>query len=140
MFDNVLFNINGRGPELLADVIKLAITQEGSITHYPNIVGWRFDEEYGVLLANWVSGYATTPKGEGYNIFTTPLTPLQAAEFTILELNKHDQVPLGEWEDDADHDGHNTIGWRAYREAWGHFDNDYYGLLAIKQVYLWHGK
>ena len=44
------------------------------------------------------------------------------------------------WDDDYDHDGHNSSGWRVYCEDWGHVAEKSGALVAIKPIHLWHGK
>lgn len=142
MFDNKLFNVNGRGPEMLAKTIDLAFHQEWGNFMGANsegvITGWRFSPTAGIILTYSQSDGVITK----YNKFVTPLSLLDAAKFVIrqLESDESQAVPLERWEDNMDHDGHNSIGWRAYLGDWGQIDSDWYALVAIKRVYLWHGK
>jgi hypothetical protein len=131
--DNKLLNINGRKEDLLAKAIDLAIAQGGWIN--TTITGWYFDPQYGIILTTW-------EPGSQYNKFLTPLSAEETAGFVFNWLSKDEAktVPLGQWEGDIDHDGHNTPGWRLYSGDWGHVGDDWSALCAIKRVYLWYGK
>jgi hypothetical protein len=140
MFDNKIFNINGKGKEMLDVTLQLAIYQDwgplrGALRGM-QFTGWRFDPEAGLVLTTY-----DTP-GKDYNVFVTPLSTEQTAEFVINQITRpeYKDIPLGQWEDDADHDGHNSRGWRAYMGDWGQIGGDWRSLIAIKPVYLWHGK
>jgi hypothetical protein len=140
MFDNKIFNINGKGKEMLDVTLQLAIYQDwgplrGALRGM-QFTGWRFDPEAGLVLTTY-----DTP-GKDYNVFVTPLTTEQTAEFVINQITRpeYKDIPLGQWEHVLDHDGHNSHGWRAYVGDWGNIGNDWKGLIAIKPVYLWHGK
>jgi hypothetical protein len=140
MFDNKLFNINGKGKEMLDVTLQLAIYQHWgalkSAIREMTFTGWRFDSQAGLVLTTY-----DTPRKD-YNVFVTPLTTEQTAEFVINQIARpeYKDIPLGHWEDDCDHDGHNSHGWRAYMGDWGQIGSDWHSLLAVKPVYLWHGK
>jgi hypothetical protein len=141
MFDNKLFNVNGRGVATLAKTLQLALYQEfGDDKAYGGgnrtFTGFKFNPTAGIILT-----LIQAPDQSKYNIFTTPLNCEDTAEFVHHWLQSDDakSVPLGKWEHNIDHDGHNTIGWRAYLGDWGNVD-DWMGFIAVKRIYLWHGK
>jgi len=77
---------------------------------------------------------------------TIPLDILTFALWNWLEnFNEIEKMKFKRWEDNADHDGSNEIGFRIYTEEWGHIkinkhSIDHYTIGAIKPVYLWYGK
>lgn len=127
---NRLFNVNGKTDEMLRDALRLAFTDEyGTNT----CDGWVFDPKCGLILL----GYA-----DGHNKFPAPLTADEVFPIVLnwLKSKEASTVELGPWEDDCDHDGHNTKGWRVYVGDGGHVGNHYTALCAVKSVYLWYGK
>jgi len=141
MFDNKLFSVNGRGVGTLAKALELSLYQEfGDDKSYGGgnhtFTGFKFSPTAGLILTTTFH-----PDPSKYSTFNTPLNCQDTAEFIHHWLHGADakSVPLGSWEDDCDHDGHNTIGWRVYVGDWGQID-DWHGFIAVKRVYLWHGK
>lgn len=55
-------------------------------------------------------------------------------------------LEFADWEENADHDGSNSKGFRIYTEDWGRingtssYTSEDYSIGAIKPVYLWYGK
>lgn len=141
-WDNRLFDMNGRGVTMLAATLDLALKQDWGNMQSPErtIKGWRSTEEHGILLSTYLGTYGTK---NPWNKFPDDGITLEAAaEFVInrLEHPSLANVPFHRWEDDCDHDGDNSIGWRAYVGEWGRVDNDYSAFIAVKKVFLWHGK
>ena len=69
---------------------------------------------------------------------TAEAVAVQAMEW--LKTDEAWETKLDHWDEDCDHDGHNTKGWRVYCDDWGHV-GDYRGaLVAVKPAYMWHGK
>lgn len=138
--DNRLFNVNGHGKEMLAATLHLARVQEGGCWDFDKprkIDGYYVDPQKGLLLLWHVS--SSNPK---HQKFIAPMSP-EAVTPMVLEWLKTDEalkIPLDRWERDADHDGSNSMGWRVYCEDWGHVGSDSYAFVAIKPVFLWHGK
>lgn len=131
MSDNRLFNVNGDSKEMLGDALRLAFTQEGKNT---TAVSYIVDPKKGLILF-W---YTET----GSNQFLSKLKSdaATAIVWEWLQEQKPENFELGDWEYDCDHDGENSIGWRVYCEDWGHVANKHGAIVAIKPVYLWHGK
>lgn len=128
--DNRIFNINGEGKEMLERALELVFEQSGSQT----CKGWKFSIEHGLILCWWASQEIIPFPGN--------LTAKQCVEFAWSWLlgDQAKTVKLTGWDADADHDGHNSEGWRVYCEDWGNVADCSSGICAIKPVYLWHGK
>ena len=131
--DNRLFNVNGKGLQLLQQVLELAFKQE-DWSNGRTCRSWQFDKEKGLIL-NWT-------EVEGANILPTPLDASGVAPIVWRWLNdkKREKHSLGDWEGDIDHDGSNGEGWRVYVEDWGHVGEHRYAICAIKFCYMWYGK
>lgn len=128
-FDNRLFNVNGRGSEMLLAALKLAFAQE-SRNDKP-CVAYRVNEKGITLLWHAASGSTPLP---------APMSAEQVMPIVTAWLDSEPKVTLEQWEEDIDHDGHNGAGWRVYVENWGHVGNEPYALCAVKPVFLWYGK
>ena len=130
---NRVFNINGQGLEMLAAILELAFHHAGC----DHVTGWAIDEEHGLVL------YAQFGAKEA-TLFPIPLTASEVLLTTWAWLNDDDtwaKVKLEGWDADADHDGHNTRGFRVYCGDWGHIGElSTRGFIAIKPAYMWHGK
>lgn len=131
MMDNRIFNVNGRGDEMLLDTLKLVFVQKGDRT---TCKAWITTEEHGLILL-WY-------KGEGFNSLPSPLNAEQCLPFVSEWLKSEDakKTKLGQWDEDFKHDGHNGAGWRVYCEDWGYVANHHAAICAIKPVFLWYGK
>jgi hypothetical protein len=141
-WDNRLFDVNGRGAPMLAMTLELALKQDWGYFDTPDrrIKGWRGSEQHGILLTTWTRGAVS---GDPWNRFSdNGLSIEDAANFVIDRLERPElaMVPYNRWEDDIDHDGDNSVGWRAYVGEWGRIGDDYAAFIAVKKVYLWHGK
>jgi len=145
--DNRLFNVNGRTKEQLLLAVKLLLLDEyGKQT---KVKGYYFHQKKGLVLTWFLNdngSYKPTPftnrMGRPEEIGSEELTDI-LWEWKDGEQAK--EVELGDWENDADHDGSNDIGWRLYTERWGHIESyehtiDHYSIAAFKRVYLWYGK
>jgi len=132
--DNKVFNINGRGDELLEKVIELAFIQEWGPESPATVKAWREDKEKGLIFL-WTAT-------EDSNKFPTALNAKQAAGVASAWLQGEfaQEVELDGWDVDCDHDGSNDLGWRVYCEDWGHVGHDSYAIIAIKPAYMWYGK
>lgn len=128
--DNRQFNVNGSSFGMLESTLKLALEQEGG----KKFNAWKVDPRKGFVLS-WCYK-------EGSNKFPVPLDVDSVAKI-VWEWLKSDEaksIEVTGWDEDADHDGDNSVGWRVYCEDWGHVGGDYSAVCAIKRVYLWHGK
>lgn len=129
--DNRLFNVNGKGDQMLKDTLALAFKQDGDNT---TCEAWIETQDHGLILL-WLhrDGSNRLPaKMTADGIFQTVKGWL-SSEFAKT-------VKLSEWCGDCDHDGHNSMGWQVYCEDWGHVANNPYAICAIKPAFMWHGK
>jgi len=132
--DNRVFNVNGRGVELLALTLQVAVQQRSQLPR-----GFRKDEQRGLVL------YWYIDEDDQENSPTPFLGQPSILELASLILQALDEdwakkIPCEDWDADTDHDGHNVLGWRAYCDDWGHIGDDSSAFLAIKPAYLWIGK
>ena len=136
--DNQIFDVNGAGPTMLAKVLEIALLQGGH-------------KEYGAFKQHPAKGiilYWTIPESgyeiEGVTRFMVPPTAAELArqicEMIVDAKSWFNMKSLGEWEDDCDHDGSNSMGWYAYCEDWGHVDKAWQAVIAVKPCFMWHGK
>lgn len=137
--DNRVFNVNGKGREMLADTLRLALFQQGGC--WPSdkerkAVGYRVHPQKGLILL-W-----TIRPEKGDLKFIAPLGPEALAEMITEWLNTEEAaaIPLTSWDADCDHDGHNSKGWRVYCEDWGHVDREWGAICAVTPAFMWHGK
>jgi hypothetical protein len=132
MMDNRLFNVNGKGDEMLLKALQLAFLQ---FSDRCGVKAWEQSKEHGLVLC-WSSNT--------HNVIPTPgeLTAEQALPMvkSWLASDFAKTVELSDWCSDADHDGHNSIGWQVYCGDWGHVGGQHYAICAIKPAYMWHGK
>lgn len=129
--DNRLFNVNGRGDEMLLATLNLVFAQDGSIL---TCKSWKFTPEHGLILA-WYHD-------KDFNAFPAALTAEQCLPFVSAWLKSDDAktVKLGEWEGKIDHDGSDDAGWRVYCEDWGYVAGYHQAICAVKPCVLWYGK
>lgn len=130
--DNRIFNVNGRGVDMLKKALELAFMQEGQNT---TCKAWKQTEKHGLILL-W------TDSVEGASDLPAGLDPSECALLVDkwLKSDFAKTVELSDFCDDQDHDGDNDKGWQVYCEDWGHVDNEHYAICAIKPAYLWMGK
>lgn len=131
-FDNRIFNINGAGTEMLEAVLDIAFIQAG----HKHAIGWKESIEHGILLC-WHDC------DKDVNKFPIPLTAKEIVPMLAAYLNDDDtwaRIKTEDWDEDADHDGSNSRGWRVFCEDWGHVVGNHYVFIAIKPAYIWHGK
>lgn len=133
MMDNRLFNVNGRGDDMLLAALELAFMQDGDNATAKH---WGEFTKHGLILARYVSN-------------STDMHPFPAGQTaveclpTVLAWLKGDfakTVEFGKWCGNADHDGHNTKGWQVYVDDWGHVGSQTSAICAIRPAYCWHGK
>lgn len=133
--DNRVFNINGTGSEMLARVLALAIEQEGCVNS--GVKSFSRDPQKGLIL-HWVE---VGDLGGEHSIMGKPGSQA-LAEMVLAELEEDwvQAVPLGRWDKNADHDGHNKEGWHVYVEDWGHIGKYRCVVVAVKPAWMWYGK
>lgn len=136
MMDNRIFNVNGRGEELLSKTLDLVMSQYASSYNKSPISAWKHSKQYGLILY-WF---------HNENDESTPL-PCDTDAKGILPIvldylssDKAKEVETRGWDSNSDHDGHNKLGWRVYCEDWGKIDHSHYAICAIKPAYMWYGK
>lgn len=133
-FDNRVFDVNGQSLETLRLAFQLAYAQDWDA----KAKAWKYDPEFGIIFF-WHHVEGTHP-------FPVPLTADESADIAFAWLNSDEAKTFdikSYWHKDADHDGSNSKGWRAYVNDWGHVGNSsagHYALLAVHPSYLWHGK
>lgn len=127
--DNAIFNVNGDSLDKLIKTLELAFNGK-------TVYGYKINEKLGIILYSYDSS-----SKKDITKFLIEHTPKQAAEivFEWLKSDEASKVPCEGWDEDADHDGDNELGWRVYTEDWGHVDGDW-NCLAIKPAYMWYGK
>lgn len=140
--DNRVFNINGKGKEMLVDVLRLALWHyrggyEGQ-RDASTAKGYMIDPKKGLILL-WV----LDEHNSAHQKFLAPLGAEALAEnvYAWLQTEEAKAIPLEGWDKDADHDGHNSRGWRVFCEDWGHVGTaGYRAIVGITPAYMWHGK
>jgi hypothetical protein len=138
--DNRVFNVNGRGAKMLADTIRLAISEECLCGP---IAGWKKDPKKGFILYWFVDSPSVTSfpvSKERIDSFAALIVDSLEEDWAKGLLKKECEAGVEDWDYECDHDGDNHLGWRAFCEDWGHVDHDAYAFLCIKPVWLWYGK
>ncbi len=147
MFYNMIFNVNGRGKEKLTATLKLAFSEYNKNP----CKAWSFSKQAGLVLSWCYNKNGAT----GQHPLPVALNAESCVDF-VWEWLQSEQaktvIQTGN-DMDADHDGHNELGWRVYLEEWGYVYGETsengvkqyapggnYAICAIKPVYLWFGK
>ena len=127
--DNRIFNVNGKGCENLQATIELVFKQTRMTCD-----GWSFSKKHGLIL-HWCDG-------DKINKLPSSIGAEEATKlvWAWLQTDEAGTVESEHWDSNYNHDGHNGSGWRVYCEDWGHVDNEWSAICAIKPVYLWYGK
>lgn len=128
-FSNEIFNVNGRGDELLLKALELKFAQCGR-----KCEGWKQSKKSGLILT-WCGG-------KGINIFPAKMTASECVSFVSnwLKGDFAKTVELAPWCGNADHDGHNEDdGWQVYCNDWGHVEG-WEAICGIRPAYIWYGK
>lgn len=127
--DNRIFNVNGESEAFLARTLSLVFAQSDFTAK-----GWVFDKKHGLILI-WSAVQKANP-------FPSALTAEQCLPFVLAWL-KSDEAKTVEctgWDEDFEHDGDNSRGWRVYCEDWGKVAGYDAAICAIKPAFIWHGK
>ena len=133
MADNDLIDLRLEAKFLQPALKLVMLVRNSEATHY------RINEKYGMVLYDkrfCDHGEKHVPPLISIPEWQKPWT--LAKEW--LETAKPDPQFLDEMERDADHDGDNSVGFRMFNEVWAMVDGDHHAFIAIKPVYLWHGK
>ncbi len=137
--DNKLLNVNGKEKPLLQMALQFAFHQ-GNYGKSQFCSAWRESKTHGLILYSY--GPPESRKSE-CNKFPTKMSHIDMTEIVwnwLMDDFAQGVEPLSEWCGDMRHDGHNSTGWQVYLEDWGHVDNDWGTICAIKPAYMWHGK
>jgi len=137
--DNRVFNVNGTDNyDNLLEVLKLGF-KHGNFGLNRTVKGWSIDKEHGFVLHDFIPSFSN----EGVNKFPLPLNVESIYPIIQQYLDDKDtwnNTEFDKWDEDLDHDGHNTKGWRVYCEDWGHIGHNSGAFLTIKPAYMWMGK
>lgn len=128
--DNRIFDVNGKGSDLLLLTLQLAFKQSGNEV----CKAWRQTPENGLVLEWW--------EKEGNNPLPSPLTAEQCLPIAENWLSGDfaKKVQPDARCVDLKHDGHNSLGWQVYCEEWGHVGGEHTAICAIRPAFIWHGK
>jgi len=132
-WDNVQLNINGDSDDNLLKALELVLSMHCK----KGVKAFIKDREKGLILL-WYGG-----ADKEASSFPAPLNAKQLLPVVKAYLDSEDakfvDLDGNHWDEDYDHDGSNSVGWRLYAEDWGHVKT-HYAVCAIKRVFLWHGK
>ena len=129
--DNRIFNVNGTSEEFLGEVLGIALLQSNN-----RVEGWQKDPKRGVVLYWHAEGQ------KGVTPFLSEPTSKELARMILKSLAEPwaKDIPMKDWDANADHDGDNELGWRVYCNDWGHIGDNAYAFLCVKPAFLWYGK
>ena len=132
-WDNKVFDVNGRGLEMLGTALRLAYLQHGEAT---TAKAWRFLPEKGLVLLWW------SEPNDGTNVFPCGMSAdgVISMVWPWLQSEQAKSMKFEGWNANADHDGHNSMGWRVSTGDWGHVAGNTNAICAIRPAYLWHGR
>lgn len=139
--DNRVFDINGKGQDGLTKVLDLAMWHRSGCYKFDKpetAEGYTIDPAVGLILLSNVD-----EKNILHHKFIAPLNAEALAGMVMAWLNTDEAkaIPPQKWDDDCDHDGHNSQGWRVFCGGWGHTGTaNWRAIVGIRPVFLWHGK
>lgn len=139
--DNQQFLVNGRDQEHLVKALNLLCDLRGRNYKTPNepIKGWKTDPKHGFILY-WC---ILDGNREGINAFPVPVSVETVVPMIHSWINSEEGKAFkneNRWEDDLDHDGHNSRGWTLYVEDWGHVGDSSAAIGAVRPSWCWYGK
>ena len=129
--DNRIFNVNGAGADLLAEVLAIAFTQSGM----GKAKSWRFVPDKGFVLY-WaeVEHAHKLPSSMGPQSLAPMIREwLSSDEAESMACEGYDANP-------NDSDVETEFGWRVYVEDWGHVGGNHAAICAVRPAYMWYGK
>ncbi len=131
--DNREFNVAGRTKEQLRKTLKCLLLDEYS--EFQKVKSWGFDKEKGLVLY-WSENINNSFKMMG------DLSPEQLTEtvWQWLQTDEAKTTTLSGSDINYDHDGHNEIGFRVYKDGWSEVEGHHYSICAITPRYCWYGK
>lgn len=148
--DNRIFNVNGKGEDMLRATLELAFAQKycGWTTVNATSIaeGWCVSEQHGLILL-----WHCRENDPGITDIIIPkvhkfLVPLTASEVTPTVWKWLDQketwknTKFMDWDIKSDHDGSSEKGWRVWVGDWGKVGDELYTICAVRPSYLWLGK
>lgn len=147
--DNVVFNVNGLSKNQLNMAIMTRMAQEYFNTSDVEFDIIKLDE---IAIKHFKGCFVSKKHGlvlcwaeiknlpEWTSLRFRSVKELTDFVWDWLQSEAARDIEMPDWDDDADHDGHNKLGWRAFVEDWGHVNKRWEAFLAIKPAYLWYGK
>jgi hypothetical protein len=128
---NRIFDVNGTDWDILLQTLRLAFASEGENVK----CSYYMINNHGLILL------AYKGSGDGTEI-SLPAALDADAIFPIVKswLESKPTTEMSGWDADADHDGSNKLGWRAYVGDWGKVGGTRNTIIAIKPAYIWYGK
>lgn len=138
LYDNVIFDMNGQGQELLLLALRSALLQS---TH--GVKGWSQHPKAGMVL-HWC--WRDNDNVMALPTSNTGLTAEDVAPLVNIWLSSDAakitaELNTGEDADPCDSDVHIEHGWRVYIPTYERDDVSHYSIIcAIKPVCLWLGK
>lgn len=143
--DNKQFVVNGRTKEQLKLALDSLLLTE--YNYDKTVKGWYINPKKGFILTDYITEKCkpfTNNMGINQDISKDDLLEIL---WNWLDTDEAKNIEKNEkWEHDADHDGHNELGWKLYTEDWGHvnIDSEYSldtsSIAAFKSVFCWYGK
>jgi hypothetical protein len=133
MFGNRVLSVNGRGPEMLLQVLRFAFEQAG----VEKAVGCSEHPRAGLLLL-----YRLPPSEdplEGLLEFEHPLDAGACLVWAERYLGSPEarQLPYDGWDAPIQGFAENTTGWRVYVDGWGKVLGIPGTICAVRPAYLW---
>ena len=132
MMDNRIFNVNGEGEKMLLAALELAFMQRDENTR---CVAWQTTEKGLILLCDQCKDSTPLPSSKGMT--AAGVLPMVIGWLSSVDLNG---IEMNMWDDDHDHDGGNSLGWRVYCEDWGKVGGNGSAICAVKPAFMWYGK
>jgi hypothetical protein len=130
--DNRIFNVNGKGSQMLLHTLELVFEQTNL-----KCVGWIFSKTHGLILTWHLDDKNIIPLPTTKGLTASEVLPVV---LSWLESDMAKTIKLEHWDSNYQHDGSNSKGWRVYCEDWGHVADHSCAICAILPVFLWYGK
>lgn len=135
--DNPEFRVSGESKEQLEATLRLALNVLGERS-----AGSFVDSPTHGLILRWHD--ASSSNGKATNFMIPRMTPdtglVDSVWAWLVEAQKdekrYDNADAGSLYGEVSQ----HKGWLVYTEDWGHVDDDFYALVAVKPYHLWFGK
>lgn len=157
--DNFRFNVSGDQQAHLTATLELAGQLIFKYRRFPGIdfKGYKIDPVLGMILNIYdhdSKGFQSFPFEEGkdaaalaaffYNYLKSPKAKMlpvpsveEAKKESVWDDYEYFRKDLS-WDEDADHDGDNKLGWRVFTGQWGKIKGT--EGICIRPAYCWYGK